>query len=291
MSVYDPSYVKRICRNMPNGVPKIIHQIWINESNIDFPEHWKISPIKWKEYHPDYIYILWEAETALQFIRQYFPDYVEIYQRFKYVVNRCDFLKYCLMYSYGGIYSDLDNYCIANIEQELLKYQGDIFFPEIQIFYTIVSPNNNLIFSKPNLDVPIHLINHMRDHIDDVFYNKTFLIKCLSGVDYIKQMVRSKTYNICILPYQKFNPYSITDDLTKPRPDAIILATKGGTWYDETMNAYLFMLKYWWIALIFVVIIFFLVIFCSSYFPTQNKKNIKSSSKQQQFWRKIPVKN
>ena len=107
-------------------------------------------------------------------------------------------------------------------------------------------------------------------------------------------MVRSKIYNICILPYQKFNPYSITDDLSKPRPDALILATQDGTWHDETMTAYLFMLKYWWIALIVVVIIFFLVIFCSSYFHIQNKKKNNnnntsslSSSIQREFLRSL----
>src|SRR5260221_2360931 len=107
MSLYDPNYIKSIVNYTDSGIPKIIHQIWINEDNRIMPKSWGISPVEWKKYHSvedGYIYILWEKDTARDFISIYFPNYLESYDKLKYVVSRCDMLRIALMYKYGGIY-------------------------------------------------------------------------------------------------------------------------------------------------------------------------------------------
>ena len=39
MSIHDLEYVKSICSYMSCGIPKIVHQIWINENGREMPEN------------------------------------------------------------------------------------------------------------------------------------------------------------------------------------------------------------------------------------------------------------
>lgn len=84
---------------------KIIHQTW---KTYDIPEHWKISQQKWKELYPDWEYKLWTDKDNLQLITTQFPQYLDMYNNFEYNIQRADFIRYAILKTYGGLYSDLD---------------------------------------------------------------------------------------------------------------------------------------------------------------------------------------
>jgi mannosyltransferase OCH1-like enzyme len=97
-----------------NGVPKIIHQIWIGP---------KPAPIKlmntWKEKHPDFEYIFWNdkefEKRGMTFECQDKIDEMEEY------CGKTDIMRWEILYKYGGVYIDADSFCIEKLTDEMLK--------------------------------------------------------------------------------------------------------------------------------------------------------------------------
>ena len=79
------------------GIPKIIHQVWINDTFLgnpkkDVPEKWKKSIELWKTYHQDWIHILWTDDMVLSYLSEYHPDMIEHYKNYEYLIQRADIL-------------------------------------------------------------------------------------------------------------------------------------------------------------------------------------------------------
>ncbi len=261
MSLYDPDYVNSICNYTTNGFPKIIHQIWISENGKNMPKNWEKSPIEWKKYHSDYIYILWDLNTALDFIEKYFPNYLQIYKNFKYVVSRCDMLRICIIYKYGGIYSDLDNYPLKNIEEYINIPNIDTYYPELKVSSKILI-NNNLIFSKRNSELFIKMLEHIENKSKSKSYyiNKYMEIREYNCIDIVTHFYKNKEYNIHILPYEKFNPYNLGENITLvKKSDIVIMQTQGGSWYDEETKTAIFVLGNW-ISFIILLLLFLILV-------------------------------
>ncbi len=95
-------------------IPKIIHQVWItfnpkepkkiddnelfkkqNEITIDFC---KKNDIK---------YMLHTDETCKELLDKY-PEHLNFYNNLRYPTQKCDFIRYLIIYEYGGLYLDMD---------------------------------------------------------------------------------------------------------------------------------------------------------------------------------------
>ena len=72
------------------SIPKIIHQVWINDTwkdsslKKDVPEKWKKSQQEWKRLHPDWKYILWTDEDIRNHIKNNHPDFLELHDNYEY---------------------------------------------------------------------------------------------------------------------------------------------------------------------------------------------------------------
>jgi len=64
-------------------IPKIIHQIW---SDIDepLPSIFRTLSNTWREYHPEWRYEFWDNDRMTDFIRSFYPQYEDVYNRFPY---------------------------------------------------------------------------------------------------------------------------------------------------------------------------------------------------------------
>lgn len=94
-------------------IPKIIHQTWKNET---VPEKWEKSPIQWKLHHPTWTYKLWTDVDNRELIATKFPWFLKTYDFFPYAIQRADAVRYFILYSEGGVYSDLDIYPVQAID-------------------------------------------------------------------------------------------------------------------------------------------------------------------------------
>ncbi|MDD3038466.1 glycosyltransferase family 32 protein [Bacteroides sp.] len=102
-----------------NDIPKIIHQIW---SGVDepLPEHLRTLGETWKEHHPDWSYEFWDNNRITSFIKQYYPNYWDVYCSFQYNIQRWDAIRYLILDKIGGMYVDFDTECLAS-HNDLLK--------------------------------------------------------------------------------------------------------------------------------------------------------------------------
>lgn len=92
-------------------IPKIIHQIW---SGGEVPKLYKTLGETWKEHHPRWEYKLWNDKTMLDFIQQYYPQYLNVYNSYQYNVQRWDAIRYLILYKMGGMYVDFDSECLKS---------------------------------------------------------------------------------------------------------------------------------------------------------------------------------
>ncbi len=97
-------------------IPRIIHQTWKTKN---IPSPFDQLSQTWKEYLPNWEYILWTDEMNREFVRQHFPYFLEKYDAYPCNIQRADAIRYLLLKVYGGLYVDMDFECLDNIESLL----------------------------------------------------------------------------------------------------------------------------------------------------------------------------
>jgi len=93
-------------------IPKIIHQTWhspVYDSD-------KGSPDSWRQHNPDWEYRFWTDADLEAFVRDEFPDFLELYQSYPKNVQRADLARYMLLYRFGGVYADMDTDCLGSFD-------------------------------------------------------------------------------------------------------------------------------------------------------------------------------
>jgi mannosyltransferase OCH1-like enzyme len=168
-------------------IPKIIHQTW--KTNI-IPDKWIESQISCEKIHNNYVYMLWTHEKMKQFVNEFYPELLELYLSYKYDIQRCDVFRYLVLYKYGGIYLDLDIYCIKKLD-DLLKY--DIVItkcPNLNLFYT-----NSFFMIKQNHPFFKYCISKLLERSNKyIFFGKHFHIMASTGPHFLTSMINE--YNI-----------------------------------------------------------------------------------------------
>ncbi len=111
---------------MSQMIPKIIHQIWIGDSEI--PQQCQLYIDSWKKHHPEWEYRLWTDDNMIKLQNQ------DLYDSTTNVRQKADIARYELLYHFGGIYVDIDMECFKNIEpllddvEFLVGTEDDFYF-------------------------------------------------------------------------------------------------------------------------------------------------------------------
>ena len=109
-------------------IPKVIHQIFINfkgkEIN-EIPDYW-VSRHKTKTYcEKNNIELkMWGSTELLELLTEY-PEFAPLWEDFRYPIQKVDFMRYLILYHYGGVYLDLDIYPIRDMNH---LFEEDYFF-------------------------------------------------------------------------------------------------------------------------------------------------------------------
>ena len=98
-------------------IPKIIHQVFFGA---DKPaKHLIAISETWKEKHPDWEYRFWDRKTIEQFIASDFQDLIPLFHSFPFDIQRWNFVRYLILYRFGGLYVDMDYECIEPLDSLL----------------------------------------------------------------------------------------------------------------------------------------------------------------------------
>ena len=103
---------------MDKTIPKRIFQ---TGNSKDLPQFERATTFNVKNLNPDYEYLFFDDDDRNDFMRTEYPEFIDTYNNFRYPIQKYDFLRYLVIYKYGGFYFDMDILLSDNLD-ELLKY-------------------------------------------------------------------------------------------------------------------------------------------------------------------------
>lgn len=206
-------------------IPKIIHQTYKDEN---IPPHWKIGQEKCQSLNPDYKYILWTDVMIEEFITENFNWFLPIMKSYKYPIQKADIIRYFVLWTYGGIYIDLDDICQQNFDP-LLKYP---------VFLRKTSPfgvSNDVMGSVPKHPFFFKVINSLK-HYNKNWGAPYFTIMATTGPVFIsivwKQYKRwEKVKQIWDPTYQYLKSDRAVKVLQPWDYHAFFAISKGSSWH------------------------------------------------------------
>jgi inositol phosphorylceramide mannosyltransferase catalytic subunit len=86
-------------------IPKLIHQ---TAKTSEIPKNCIPYQRKLIQLHSDWKYHLWTDEDNIKFVREEFPQFVDVFIRLPKNIMRADVIRYLLLYRLGGLYLDTD---------------------------------------------------------------------------------------------------------------------------------------------------------------------------------------
>lgn len=124
-----------------NNIPKIIY---LSYKTKDIPEY---VIKKWKEIYPDHEVKLYDNTDCIDFFNKEFGrEYVDIFNYIKDGPIKADFWRVCILYKYGGIYSDIDIEPLININK--IIYSDTTFITCLSATNKNINPH--FIVCEPN---------------------------------------------------------------------------------------------------------------------------------------------
>jgi len=97
-------------------IPCIIHQTW-RTNNIS-EDYMSRSIASWRHQNPQCEHILWTDSDINNFVEDNFPTLLpaEVWQTVT-PIQRVDVFKYAVVFTYGGIYADIDVECLVPVQE------------------------------------------------------------------------------------------------------------------------------------------------------------------------------
>uniref|UniRef100_A0A6C0BRS6 Glycosyltransferase n=1 Tax=viral metagenome TaxID=1070528 RepID=A0A6C0BRS6_9ZZZZ len=106
--------------NVSEVVPKTFHRTWTTKE-IDYNIFKPICVESWKKYNNDYTFNLYDDNDNRNFILNYYPWFLKIYDSYEKNIMRVDAVRYFYLLYYGGIYVDLDFECFKSLDKYITK--------------------------------------------------------------------------------------------------------------------------------------------------------------------------
>ena len=89
-------------------IPKILHQTYKTAGTL--PPIYKQCQTIAKHHHADWNYRFWTDEDMYREVETNWPEFWPVFKTLPRKIMQIDMFRYCLMYTYGGLYADLDYY-------------------------------------------------------------------------------------------------------------------------------------------------------------------------------------
>lgn len=101
-------------------IPKIIHQTAPSDKN-NWHNIWFKCQKSWQNHFNDFEYRMWDDKEIDELVRVSYPDYWKMYTDFPVHIMKIDFIRFCFMHKFGGIYADMDFFCYQNFYNDLTE--------------------------------------------------------------------------------------------------------------------------------------------------------------------------
>lgn len=248
---------------------RIIHQVWFDtitnkkQAKKDF-KSLKLYRDSWTIKNPTWARMIWNVKNSRMLIKTFFPEHLELYDSYKYEIQRCDTIRYFFLYLYGGFYVDMDYYCNKPLDDVRKHFDKDIYFVQSSnMGGNYIS--NSLMFSTPKHVYWKKIFINLEKSANTVwYYSKHLCVMYSTGPAFLNRMYikYNDIFKVYTLPYKLFNPYGIGDSISslKDNLDVYAIHIGKGSWEDKDST----IIKFFYIN--FRITIFILSIMFLPYF-------------------------
>jgi hypothetical protein len=195
-------------------IEKIIHQIWL-QGEINIPDKYYSNIASVKKFHNSWQYILWDEIKILKLILTK-KEWTDIYYKFIYIHQKIDFAKYVILYTYGGIYIDIDVEVIKSFD-DIIKtndsYDLIISKSNINSYESFIAArsfntyNNGIIIAKKDNKTLLILINYIIENFYlPLLEPKMFNINYTTGPHIFTNVISKNKSNVKILESEYLEP-------------------------------------------------------------------------------------
>lgn len=246
----------------------IIHQVWFGtfESKYKSYKRWKqMKPYResWIVKNPTFCHIVWNRKRSMELIQNIFPEYIELFNRYSYEVQRCDMIRYCILYRYGGIYADMDYKCKKSFLDVIQNMKHDICLVQTPNGLVEEYVSNSLMIAKVRGHMFWKLLLLEMNKFSESYsmVNKHIQVMYTTGPKILSKMyhIYRFRYKIGILPFDLFHPLSLKKLILEQDEENKVYAIHigNGSWESgdsKLLNNLYINLKF----LIFFIVILFI---------------------------------
>lgn len=233
-------------------IPKIIMQTWKTD---DLPEDWAQGRVETMKTLHDWEHILMTDEDNLHFVKEYFPQYLEMYESYKYPIQRADAIRYMWLYIHGGVYCDLDIVITKDITP-LLENCNIAIAEEIPIAKMFNKFSNMFMASVPKHRFWLQCLERMYQVKDTWHPSKMMYIMKTTGpgvVSYVYKKFKYTEEDLCMLPNKYLHPCKKSRLETCDYSHAYVRNIEGGSWlstFDKVVWVFMDNIAYTAVAII-----------------------------------------
>ena len=221
------------------GIPKIIMQTW---KTTDVPIEWKHGQYTVQTKFSDWLYVLLTDEENQRFVDHYFPQYSEPFKLLKYPIQRADAIRYMFLYTFGGMYMDLDFEVILNFEDILAEIESPLILIHSGNVHWCLT--NSLIICKPHQEVFLKMLQHcFYPRLPWYYLGKHIQVMFSTGPMAFHNCVTTSLTSYAVLPRKLFMPYgTIKENFEHEK--IVLKPLSGGTWNSIDSFVLNFLLQY-----------------------------------------------
>ena len=190
--------------NLNDSIPRVIHQTW-KVSQV--PE--KLAPLQksWTEHHPKWQYRFWNDQELAQFIETTYPWFWPFYQSYPHPIQKVDAARYFIMYTYGGVYADLDMQCLTSLDPLIEQVGGVIVGQEGQVHSDGTQRiGNALIASSPRHPFWLQVFQGLLESHAKSDPRKIGSVFTTTGPSFLHEVYVRYPAGVTVMPVSAFYP-------------------------------------------------------------------------------------
>ncbi|KAL7746859.1 hypothetical protein RI367_007795 [Sorochytrium milnesiophthora] len=88
-----------------SNIPPLVHLTW---KTADLPWIGRKCLQQWRTLNPDHHVLLWTDDDMEEFFERFFPQWHPVLMSLNKPVLRADYFRYMVLYTFGGVYADID---------------------------------------------------------------------------------------------------------------------------------------------------------------------------------------
>ena len=260
---------------------RIIHQIWFGtmpDARAARKAYGKLKRYRdsWKVQNPTWCHLEWSKDMCVEFMRSFFPEHTEMFAHYRYEIQRCDAIRYFILYRYGGLYADMDYHCCLPFDKVLGGPEHDSVGEFPGDFYLVETPNaigndryisNSLMYSVPRHPFWRTVFLELQKHRNDLRYSKHLHVMFRAGPGFLNRVFQRHKYRMGLksFPKEQFQPFGTRDELRaltatrrgKQSCEKPVYAVhvSQGCWHGRDRVAILFITQNWPVVLLTLLVI------------------------------------